>query len=545
MALVSAKISQPSARSSARSGRSSVGSRRSRGRALSDIAHDEPEITESVLLRLRTAVGNGSELVDLGGNEVNQLGDDEVKVLIRMISDMEASAKARVLAADNAKLALMRAREGDVLPDYNAFNLDHSKDDAAEEKLWDAACRVVWDDDPIEYAEGKEMVDEDDGRPLSYRFTPRSQRASQMSYSDGVAVGGGARRATAGRAKILFRTAIARYNRQQQGLLFEAAAATLAVEEAGTGCQHLSLQHNSFGSRGCAHLGALVRSSNTLQTLALGCNPIGDAGAALIGRALPHSRVLVTLALQDCAITAQGVRHLATGVGRNSSLRSLWLFANAAADEGAAHLAAALRTSKLQHLGLEMNDVSKLGAEALSYALSFGGCHLAWLRLQHNPIGDDGVAALARSIYSNRTLTKLQLRDVQVRERGVAELAKAIPHNMALQSIGLEENYLPPSATESLLRAMRQSPSLKSVALDLQHGGDYTKERTAKEMMAEFALVMLGGSKIGRALAKARGQATGAPSAVAATCAPRTSTPATATPAAASKPKLWESGAQT
>ncbi len=189
-------------------------------------------------------------------------------------------------------------------------------------------------------------------------------------------------------------------------------------------------------------------------------------------------------------MTSVGVRHLAAGVGRNGSLRSLWLFANAAGDEGAAHLAAALRNSSLLHLGLELNEVTTTGAEALAFALSLEGCALQWLRLQHNAIGDGGVSALARSLYTNRSLTKLQLRDTAVGAAGCAVLAKALPQHRALQALGLEENYLPPAATEGLLRAMRQSSSLASLSLDLQHGGDYTKPRTSTEMMAEFTLTM-------------------------------------------------------
>ncbi len=255
-----------------------------------------------MLLRMRTAVGNGAEIVDLAGNDEIQLGDEEIKVLVRMIAEMEASAKERALAADEARARLDRAREGNVIPDYNAFILDSSKEEAEEQAQWESACRVIWpDDQSFEYsstvAAGETIEDHDDtNNPPSYRFTPRSQRMHHSSLEGGV--GRGARRGVAGRAKILFRTALARHNIQQKALLFEAASRSLAVEEAGTGCQHLSLQHNALGPRSAAHLGALLRSSNTLQTLALGCSPLGDAGATLIGRALPHTRTLHTLALQ-------------------------------------------------------------------------------------------------------------------------------------------------------------------------------------------------------------------------------------------------------
>ena len=199
------------------------------------------------------------------------------------------------------------------------------------------------------------------------------------------------------------------------------------------------------------------------------------------------------------------MRHLATGVAHNASLTSLWLFGNSVLDDGTAHLAAALRTSKLLNLGLEKNGLSHSGAEMLAYALTLDACTLSWLRLQHNPIGDHGVGALANSLRKNRSLTKLQLRDTGVGERGCSELSKALPYHAALkelgledvpglrltltliltltltplQELGLEDNSLPPRATETLLRAMRQSSSLSSISLDLDHGGQLGREPAA------------------------------------------------------------------
>jgi hypothetical protein len=40
---------------------------------------DQLEIEEGVLLRMRTAVGNGNEMVDLSGDEDHILGDLEVR----------------------------------------------------------------------------------------------------------------------------------------------------------------------------------------------------------------------------------------------------------------------------------------------------------------------------------------------------------------------------------------------------------------------------------------------------------------------------------
>ena len=206
-----------------------------------------------------------------------------------------------------------------------------------------------------------------------------------------------------------------------------------------------------MGPRSAAYLGELIRKSLTLQTLSLGCCPIGDAGAALLGRALPRTHSLLTLGLQECNITSIGCRHLAMGVGRCKPLQSLWLFANSVGDQGVAQLSLALdymedardrnsRTCFLQNLGLELNEITSKGADALAIALALDGCPLRCLRLQHNALGDLGVSALAQSLYLNKTLTKLQLRDVNVQSAGCAALAAALDTNCREPDQGLRSS---------------------------------------------------------------------------------------------------------
>ena len=280
---------------------------------------------------------------------------------MHLLSDMEGAARAREQAVDAAQSALEKSREGILAANFNAFVVDEVGEDP-KEVAFREGCAVDWDDDMVISTTGDAAANEAQDGELSYRFTPRSQRPDRDRWDRGRGV---ARHST-GRAKILLRAALTRHNLQQKALWADVMKASVEAEESGTGCAHLSLQHNRLGSRAAAHLCAYIRASRTLQTLALGCNPIGDGGATLLGRALPKSRCLRTLALQDCAITSRGVRHLAAGLSHNRSLHALWLFGNSACDEGVAHLAAAMRTCRLESLGLEMNGIKQQGAEALA-----------------------------------------------------------------------------------------------------------------------------------------------------------------------------------
>lgn len=446
--------------------------------------------------RLRTAIGEGNEYVDLSSSD---LIDDDVKLLVRMLEDAEAASKERLRLAQVAyKLSEKKKAEANAAA-FEAFEPD--AEDDLEKLKYEEACRVQWPDDPIWAVATTVTGEEEDSHlpPPSYRFTPRDERPEGW---EGMRARGTRLASSNGRAKLLFRHAIKRYHMRQKALQAEkgatllemmADAASLQVDydERGSGCHHLSLQTNALGSRSAAHLGVLMRGSESLETLALGGNNIGDTGAALLGRALQHTRSLRTLALQDCRIGPKGIRHLSAGLSHNRTVQSLWLFNNDARDEGAAHLAGALRTAKLEALGLEQNNVCLAGCEALAFALSLQGCLLSHLRLQHNRLGDDGVHALTRALLVNRSVTKLQLRDVGVGERGCEALSDALRRNTALRSLSLEDNNLSPSSTEPLLRAMQASSSLTELQLDMGHGGSYGKVHTRDELRKTLTLAFL------------------------------------------------------
>jgi hypothetical protein len=295
----------------------------------------DPFEEEKIERRLRCAVqgiSSGSESIDLGKCAI---GDEEVKLLVRMLRDMEEAVRGRLEAAKIARAAADREIAEKEAAKFRFFEPDHPGGDE-EERAYREGCSVVWEDDPIvATAAGSEATVSIDENlpPPSYRFTPREER---------VGFGGEGGRLlksvhSKGRAKIIFRHALQRHTLRQKALIAAAAWAQMDYEEGGTGCHHLCLQGNQLGSLSAAHLGSLMRSSETIETLALGQNALGDAGAALLGRALQSARSLRTLALQDCGIGPKGIRHLCSGLARNRSVSKLWLYGNRAG-ERAAHV---------------------------------------------------------------------------------------------------------------------------------------------------------------------------------------------------------------
>ena len=442
-------------------------------------------------LRLRTAVGTGKKLVRI---ENNDLGDDEIKVLVIMLNEAESAARKRLYEYRKAQSAAEKARAERLAAEFQAFVPDAEPD--PDEIAYEEACNVIWDDDPyvppplVIKGEGEEEPEKPREAPPSYRFTPRDERGDRQGQRITANVGGHAR----GRATVLFRKAWQRHTLQQKELIAEAARKAIEYEEGGAGCHHLLLQQNRLGSLGTSHICSLVRASEVLETIALGQNPIGDTGAALLGRALNGTRVLRTLALQECGIGTTGVKHLSSGLARNRSLTALWLYGNAAGDEGTAHLAGALRACKLESLGLEKNGIQFRGCEALGVALAMENCTLCWLRLQHNALGDEGVVELATALDANHSLTHLQLRDVGVGERGVRALGETIHKHPTLTRLGLEQNPFIPSATSKLLQAMQEQKEsvLTKISLDIDRGGGYERTYTRDDFTKKLALNVFG-----------------------------------------------------
>jgi len=231
---------QPSARS--RSQQSGGGSSHRNHDAKGQANFDA--VPDLVLLRMKGQVDNSNEIVDLEGYEDSRLGDNEIKVLVRMIAEGDLVAKRRSEAALKAQSIFERSREAPTLAElsnHNPFALEATEQDAREEAEWERASCVVWPDElyALWAEDHKRSLSEqmDDNYQLpSYRFTPRSQRAYEAKKR------APRHRKRPSRAKALLRTALRRHTMQQKALLWEAASLSLECEEQGKGCKHLSLQ---------------------------------------------------------------------------------------------------------------------------------------------------------------------------------------------------------------------------------------------------------------------------------------------------------------
>ena len=138
-------------------------------------------------------------------------------------------------------------------------------------------------------------------------------------------------------------------------------------------------------------------------------------------------------------------------------LVSLDLSTNALTDRGCVLLAECLAALGRRPIGgprtvlLSGNRIGAVGAEAL--AMSFfpqsGGDSVYTLALSGNPLGDEGVAAVAGAVSMRQASAALRLGDVGCGSRGCEALAECLPW---LVWLDLSGNPLPSAAFGALLR---------------------------------------------------------------------------------------------
>ncbi len=202
---------------------------------------------------------------------------------------------------------------------------------------------------------------------------------------------------------------------------------------------------------------AICRSLRTVHTLRTGSCFYGNYSARLAAdEFLSAQGTIVSLDLGESGITAPGARMLSRGLARNGSLRSLRLSGNPlavpgigaifhsmleshhgwekicvcgcrAGDEGAEFIANFLSAQcSLRRLCMDKNAIGIKGVTAMCDSLR--NCMVGTLSIVRNPLGEEGVIAVAKRIVQEGvTVRKLNLEGTgALLSRGMMAVANAI-----------------------------------------------------------------------------------------------------------------------
>eukprot|EP00304_Pavlova_gyrans_P013504 CAMPEP_0206039386 /NCGR_PEP_ID=MMETSP1466-20131121/4723_1 /ASSEMBLY_ACC=CAM_ASM_001126 /TAXON_ID=44452 /ORGANISM="Pavlova gyrans, Strain CCMP608" /LENGTH=263 /DNA_ID=CAMNT_0053414023 /DNA_START=1 /DNA_END=792 /DNA_ORIENTATION=+ len=176
---------------------------------------------------------------------------------------------------------------------------------------------------------------------------------------------------------------------------------------------HLHIEHSELNLQGAIQIAkGLQKPACCLQTLNISRNALGDVGVAPIIHALGSDNVVLhSLDLSENELTSETGALLARVLDGNDTLTTLVLEHNRLGDEGVAALAAMLESElcRVRFLDLSRNKLMDRGALALAKALKTN-LALTTLKLSRNKITDKGGAALGKAFRASTSLKTLDLR---------------------------------------------------------------------------------------------------------------------------------------
>lgn len=166
------------------------------------------------------------------------------------------------------------------------------------------------------------------------------------------------------------------------------------------GIHHVLLGTNALGKEGVQTLTDSLEPDHAIETLYLGCNGIDGGAIAPLATYLATDETVKALWLKRNPLDDEGVAHIAEAVRTNQSLQTLDLVATGLSGNGLELLADALAdngSAPLQHLYLGANDLTSDDIESVAAVVSRAPS-LTSFSMSGNPIGDDGLAQLAKTM---------------------------------------------------------------------------------------------------------------------------------------------------
>mmetsp|Transcript_21145 Transcript_21145/g.41942 ORF Transcript_21145/g.41942 Transcript_21145/m.41942 type:complete len:344 (+) Transcript_21145:36-1067(+) len=188
---------------------------------------------------------------------------------------------------------------------------------------------------------------------------------------------------------------------------------------------------------------------NDLRCLRFWNCAFGDIGVKYVAEGLLVLPSVTKLEIIDCLVGPQGAGYMAETLRKISScnLKLLKLDHNAIGSQGAALLAKGISyNSKLTFLSLNYCSIDKFGGDALSVMLKSPEVQVKTLNLEGNDLGSAGMVDFAVACMSNSSLNKL---------------------NISLNNFGGEVPVM-----QALCSAFRSNPNLTDINMDGNLIGD-------------------------------------------------------------------------
>lgn len=214
--------------------------------------------------------------------------------------------------------------------------------------------------------------------------------------------------------------------------------------------KHFLLGNNIIGPVGAVEVADFITEiPDRIDTWYLAGNCIDGAGLRILVDAMVKSEAITNVWLKRNPLgphASGDVFRLITGV---KNLRTLDLDQTQLGNRGVADLFSRLAAHQmpegkllpLRHIYLNGNGVSVEGARAIGAFLKSPHCGLTSIYMSANPLGDEGVEALAHAVSEAPYLTRLFLQSVGVSTKGAIALCKAVTGHATLEAFDFGQAY--------------------------------------------------------------------------------------------------------
>jgi Ran GTPase-activating protein (RanGAP) involved in mRNA processing and transport len=234
----------------------------------------------------------------------------------------------------------------------------------------------------------------------------------------------------------------------------------------------LVLNDGTLGSAELAEIAPALYHNTSIKVLDVSGNDLNDMeSATLIRDILRNNKTMTTLDLSGnrFGVTAGAVELITDGLGSNSTLLKIDLKRCALGDVGVSTLAQTLgsRNTTLQKLTLSQISITSAGIGVLVETMEQGSHHITDLKLDLNPIGDEGASLLARSLGNNAlpNLTHLSLFNCRIDDDGFTALVSALQQNTSLLHLDLRTTSFSERAYLALAESLLEIKVLQRIDL--------------------------------------------------------------------------------
>ncbi|KAK7487894.1 hypothetical protein BaRGS_00020795 [Batillaria attramentaria] len=223
--------------------------------------------------------------------------------------------------------------------------------------------------------------------------------------------------------------------------------------------QELNMKHHGLGATGMQAISGVMMGNTKILTLDLSDNWLGMEGGLAVCEMLRENCFITTLTLNDNRLN-HCAKELCQTMLMNSSLQRVTLAGNGFDDKAAVHFAEFLLTCHLEYLNLSHNDLGEAAGLLLGPAISENST-LKELDLSWNQLRRKGAMAIGIGVKTNVKMKKINLSWNGFGLEGAIGIADALKGNSVLEEIDISNNRIMTEGAVLIGKGLSANETLK------------------------------------------------------------------------------------